>query len=95
MPNDRWIVTKTNQTIYTIIGFTIVNIAGTIVLITVVPTDSNKGGLLVAFYFMQCSQATTPSMWSLLSRNVAGQSKRSIVYAVFCEYGAEFRVVVH
>lgn len=37
------------------IGYTCVNIIGTIVL-TVAPTDATKGGLVVAFCFMQCFQ---------------------------------------
>ena len=65
------------------IGFVCVNIIGTIVLIVVAPSDSTKVGLLICFYFMQCMQSTSPSIWSLLSRNVAGQTKKSIVYAVF------------
>lgn len=67
------------------IAFVCVNVIGTVVLITVAPTSSNKGGLLFCFYIMQCMQSTSPSIWSLLSRNVAGQTKKSIVYAIFCE----------
>lgn len=68
------------------IGYTCVNIIGTIVLLTVAPTDSTKGGLLVAFYFMQCFQSVSPTMYAMVSRNVAGQTKKSIVYALFCEF---------
>jgi hypothetical protein len=75
--------TKLKQTIYVMIGFTCVNIIGTVVLITVAPTASTRGGLLVAFYFMQSFQAINPSMYAMLSRNVAGQTKKSIVYAMF------------
>jgi hypothetical protein len=32
---------------------------------------------------MQCTQSLSPSIWSMLSRNVAGQTKRSVVYAMF------------
>ena len=67
------------------VGYIIVNIVGTIVLIVVAPNDSNKGGLLFTFYLMQCCQAVSPSMWSMLSRNVAGQTKKSITYALFCK----------
>jgi hypothetical protein len=44
-----------------------VNIIGTIVLIVVPPNESTKVGLLICFYFMQCMQSTSPSIWSLLS----------------------------
>jgi sugar phosphate permease len=81
-----WLVTKTGQTIYCIIASLFVCLIGTVVLITVAPNDSTRGGLLVAFYFMQCIQAINPSCYSLLSRNVAGQTKKSIVYALFCRF---------
>jgi len=67
------------------VGATVVNIAGTVVLLTVAPTPKSKAGLLVAFYVMQCFQAVGPSMFAMTSRNVAGQTKKSIVYAMFCE----------
>ena len=79
-----WLATRTNQTIYCMIGYTIINVVGTIVLLTVTPSASTRGGLLVAFYLMQSFQSCAPSMWSLLARNVAGQSKKSIAYAMFC-----------
>lgn len=81
-----WLVTKTGQTIYCIIGALFVNLIGTIVLLTVAPTGSTRGGLLIAFYLMQCIQAINPSCYTLLSRNVAGQTKKSIVYALFCKF---------
>jgi hypothetical protein len=80
-----WIGTRFKQTVFTMIGFTTVNIAGTIVLITVAPGPNTRGGLLVAFYLMQCFQSVNPSMNVSLSRNVAGATKKSIVYALFCE----------
>ena len=67
------------------ISFIVLNIVGTIVLLTVPPSGSTRGGLLVAFYIMQACQSTQPSMFAMLSRNVAGQTKKSIVYAIFCE----------
>ncbi|RSH83798.1 hypothetical protein EHS25_005413 [Saitozyma podzolica] len=78
-----WLGTKTKQTCLCMIGYTIINIVGTVVLIAVAPSASTKGGLLVAFYFMQCFQAVSPSMYAMLSRNIAGQTKKSITYALF------------
>ena len=66
------------------VGYIVVNIIGTVVLLTVAPSGHTKGGLLFTFYLMQCCQAITPSMWAMLSRNVAGQSQKSIAYAIFC-----------
>ncbi|KAK6909677.1 hypothetical protein L486_00676 [Kwoniella mangroviensis CBS 10435] len=78
-----WLGTKTRQTVYCMVGYVMVNIAGSIVLITVAPSSKTKVGLLITFYLMQCCQATNPSMYAMLSRNVAGQTKKSVVYAIF------------
>lgn len=74
-----WLGTKLKQTIYVMVGFTCINIAGTIVLLTVAPTPTSRAGLLVSFYAMQSFQAVNPSMYAMLSRNVAGSTKKSIV----------------
>ncbi|GFZ48439.1 hypothetical protein JCM24511_06187 [Saitozyma sp. JCM 24511] len=76
-----WIVTKTNQTIYVLLGLAVFNWAGTITLITVAPSASTRGGLLVAFYILQCYQGQNPLIFQLCSRNVAGQTKRTVAYA--------------
>jgi hypothetical protein len=60
--------------------YAVPNILGTIVLLTVTPSHATRGGLLVAFYIMQCYQAQTPLMYQLCSRNIAGQTKRVIAY---------------
>jgi hypothetical protein len=49
------------------VGFTVINIAGTVVLITVPPTAASRGGLLVTFYFMQCFQAVSIDVGHALS----------------------------
>ena len=77
-------MTKYNQTLYIIMGFCVLNIVGTIVLITVPPTTTTRGGLIVAFYAMQAFQACNPATFLMLSRNVSGQTKKSIVYAMTC-----------
>jgi hypothetical protein len=46
-------VRKTGQTCLSMIGFTIPNIVGTVVLLTVTPGDKTKGGLVFAWYLMQ------------------------------------------
>jgi hypothetical protein len=66
-------------------GFTVINVAGTIVLITVPPNNSTRGGLIVAFYLMQAFQACNPATFLMLSRNSAGQTKKSFTYAITCE----------
>ncbi|WVR03573.1 hypothetical protein IAU60_000565 [Kwoniella sp. DSM 27419] len=77
-----YLVTKTRQTLYVMIGLCLPNIAGTIALICVTPKSSTRGGLIVAFYAMQFFQACNPCIFLMLSRNSAGQTKKSITYAV-------------
>jgi predicted MFS family arabinose efflux permease len=77
-----YLITKTNQTLLTMIGFTVPNIVGSIVLLTVAPADRTRGGLVVAFYCMQVFQAVNPAIFLMLSRNSAGQTKKSVTYAV-------------
>lgn len=83
---NGWLVTKTGQTIYCIIAYVVVNMIGSIVLIKVAPDRNTRGGLLVCYYFMQCIQAVNPALYTLLSRNIAGHTKKSITYALFCKY---------
>lgn len=42
------------------IAFVFPNLIGTIVLICVPPSPSSQGGLIFAFYLMQCFQAVGP-----------------------------------
>lgn len=80
-----WIVTKWNQTIYAMIFFTILNVIGNAVLIAVPPSGSTRVGLFIAFNLMQAFAAVNPAIFLMLSRNSAGQTKKSITYAVTCE----------
>jgi hypothetical protein len=68
--------------LYCVIGFVMLNVIGNIILITVPPNKSTRGGLIVAFYMMQALGATNPAAFLMLSRNSAGQTKKSITYAV-------------
>ena len=81
-----WLGTRFKQTVLCMVGFTFVNIIGTFVLRFVAPSTTTRAGLLIAFYCMQSFQATNPSMYAMMSRNVAGQTKKSIVYMLFCEF---------
>ncbi|OWT36143.1 hypothetical protein C362_06177 [Cryptococcus neoformans Bt1] len=77
-----WLIKKTDETCLCMVGFAIPNMAGTIVLLTVEQNDKTKGGLVAAFYLMQLFGACYPAVLMLLSRNSAGQTKKSITYAV-------------
>ena len=71
---------NSQQTIYTVLVLAAFNWVGTIVLITVPPSQKTRGGLLFAFYILQCYQGQNPLLFQLCSRNVAGQTKRTVAY---------------
>ncbi|RSH86801.1 uncharacterized protein EHS24_005074 [Apiotrichum porosum] len=84
-----FLVKRTGQTCLCMIGFTIPNIVGTIVLLTVAPSDKTKGPLVFAYYIMQIYGACYPAILMLLARNSAGHTKRSITYAItFCGWAS-------
>ncbi|GAB7354319.1 hypothetical protein MBLNU459_g4835t1 [Dothideomycetes sp. NU459] len=70
--------TKLNQTCLVMLLWTIPPIIGTAVILGVKPTSSNAGGLLIAFYCTQFFLAEGNMIISLISRNVAGQTKKGI-----------------
>ncbi|KAJ7908972.1 major facilitator superfamily domain-containing protein [Mycena leptocephala] len=78
-----FLVTKTKQTILMMFLFTVPSIIGTIVLLTVPTNDHTRSGLLFSFYLMQSFGAQNPMITGmLLSRNVAGQTKKTYAYAI-------------
>lgn len=58
--------------------WTIPAIVGTIVILVVTPTASNAGGMLIAFYCTQFFLAEGNMIISLITRNTAGQTKKSL-----------------
>ena len=77
-----WMAKKWNQTILTAILFTLPNIISAVLFLTVPNNKTHAGGLLFAFYMTICIQAQATLSFSLLSRNVAGQTKRGVVTAM-------------
>ncbi|KAL5003694.1 major facilitator superfamily domain-containing protein [Aspergillus recurvatus] len=57
-------------------------IAGTAVIYSISPTPATRIGLLIAFYCTQFVLAEGNLLFSLISRNVAGQIKKSTVLAM-------------
>ncbi|RDW72337.1 putative MFS transporter [Aspergillus mulundensis] len=57
-------------------------IAGTAVIYSISPSPATRVGLLVAFYCTQFVLAEGNLLFSLISRNVAGQTKKSTVLAM-------------
>ncbi|KAK4500891.1 hypothetical protein PRZ48_009083 [Zasmidium cellare] len=78
MIGSAWVSQKWQQTCYTMILWSIPPVIGTGVIIGVEPTPARAGGLLVAFYCTQTFLAQGNMIISLLSRNIAGRTKKGI-----------------
>ncbi|KAB8220934.1 major facilitator superfamily domain-containing protein [Aspergillus novoparasiticus] len=72
----------TDQTILVMHLWTIPPIIGTAIIFTIAPTESTRVGLLIAFYCTQFIWAEGNLLFSMISRNVAGQTKKSTVLAM-------------
>lgn len=76
-----WVDKRFNQTILAMIAAVVPTIAGTVVWL-IVPFEAGKRvGLLFAYYIMISFWACSGLALSLVSRNVAGQTKKSVVIA--------------
>ncbi|KAI2632872.1 major facilitator superfamily domain-containing protein [Xylaria nigripes] len=78
-----WLVKKTNQNVLVALGFVIPSFVGTILLLTIPnETFTQHVGLLIAYYITLSFWAAQTLGLSLLSRNVGGQTKKSVVLAI-------------
>ncbi|KAJ5581296.1 hypothetical protein N7450_007597 [Penicillium hetheringtonii] len=82
MVGSAWISQRLQQTCFTMILWTIPAIVGTIVILVVTPTRSNAGGMLIAFYCTQFFLAEGNMIISLVTRNIAGQTKKGITMTI-------------
>ena len=82
MVSAAWLAKRTGQTLLVSILYTIPAIVSSICFLTVPNTRKNAPGLIIAFYLSLWLQAQASLSLSLLSRNVAGQTKRSVVTAI-------------
>ncbi|KAK9378442.1 major facilitator superfamily domain-containing protein [Kockiozyma suomiensis] len=75
---------KLQQNIYLMIGFVIPSIIGTVVLMTVVNdnTVTRRAALLFCYYLTLSFWASSTLGLSMLSRNVAGQTKKTCAIAM-------------
>ncbi|KAF3404632.1 hypothetical protein DPV78_003168 [Talaromyces pinophilus] len=73
---------KTKQTVLVMHLWTLPPIIGTAVIYSIKPTASTRVGLLIAFYCTQFIWSMGPMLFSLVSRNVAGQTKKSTTLAI-------------
>uniref|UniRef100_A0A060SXI4 ARAD1A13354p n=1 Tax=Blastobotrys adeninivorans TaxID=409370 RepID=A0A060SXI4_BLAAD len=67
------------QTMLTLIGTGWIPIVGIVCVMKITPTASNKVGLLIAYYLTQFTWPITDLINTLISRNIAGSSKRTAV----------------
>ena len=62
-------------------------IIGTAIIYSITTTDKTRVGLLIAFYRTQFYLAEGNLVFSPVSRNVAGQTKKSTTLAIAFEHG--------
>ncbi|KAL2793245.1 major facilitator superfamily domain-containing protein [Aspergillus keveii] len=76
------LATWSRRTVFVMHFWTFPAIAGTAVIYSISPTSATRVGLLIAFYCTQFILAEGNLLFSLISRNVAGQTKKSTVLAI-------------
>ncbi|KAK1992340.1 major facilitator superfamily transporter [Colletotrichum falcatum] len=79
MLTASWVDRRYKQTLLAMMGAVVPTIAGTVVLLTVPFEPSKKVGLLFAYYVMISFWACSGLALSLVTRNVAGQTKKGVV----------------
>ncbi|KAF4545900.1 MFS transporter [Lasiodiplodia theobromae] len=82
MVGGAMLASKTKQTLLVMFLWTLPAIAGTGILMGIAPNSKNAGGLLVAFYCTQFILAEGNLIFSLISRNVAGQTKKGVTLSM-------------
>ncbi|KAJ5118239.1 hypothetical protein N7526_009876 [Penicillium atrosanguineum] len=87
---SAWLVKKYNQNLLVMLGFVIPSYIGTIVLMTVeVGSLANKVGLLISYYIALSFWSAQTLALSMVSRNIAGQTKKAtVVAATFISWAA-------
>ncbi|KAL2178349.1 general substrate transporter [Thermothelomyces heterothallicus CBS 202.75] len=81
--SSSWLVKKTNQNLLVMLGFVIPSFIGTICLMTVpIETLGQKVGLVICYYITLSFWSAQTLALSMLSRNVAGQTKKSVAVAL-------------
>ncbi|KAI9043214.1 putative 2-ketogluconate transporter [Aspergillus affinis] len=80
--SSAWLVKKTHQNLLVMMGFIIPSFVGTIVLMTVENHNmSTKVGLLISYYITLSFWSAQNLCLSMVSRNIAGATKKSVVVA--------------
>jgi hypothetical protein len=76
-----WVDRRFKQTILTMMASVVPTIAGVVVLLTVPFAHNKRVGLLFAYYIMIAYWGCAGLALSIVTRNVAGQTKKSVVIA--------------
>ncbi|KAH7231571.1 hypothetical protein FSOLCH5_005005 [Fusarium solani] len=82
MVGSATLATATRQTAWVMHAWTVPAIIGTAIIYSIPPNHSNRVGLLIAFYCTQFYLAEGNLIFSLISRNIAGQTKKSTTLAI-------------
>ncbi|KAI1500038.1 major facilitator superfamily domain-containing protein [Biscogniauxia marginata] len=78
-----WLVKRFNQNLLTMLGFVIPSFIGTILLMTIPnETFSQHIGLLICYYLTLSFWSAQTLGLSMMSRNVGGQTKKTVVVAI-------------
>jgi predicted MFS family arabinose efflux permease len=77
-----WLSNKTGQTLFMMIIATIPPVVSAVCFLSVPNTPAHAVGLLIAIYLTQTLHPQMTLILSLISRNVGGQTKRSVVTAM-------------
>ncbi|CZR50288.1 related to allantoate permease [Phialocephala subalpina] len=79
---SMWLVRRTKQNLLVMGLYVIPSFVGTIVLMTVKNTSkATQGGLLFSYYLVLSFWAAQTLSMTLISRNIAGQTKKTVVIA--------------
>lgn len=78
--SSTWLVKKTGQNLLVMGFYVLPSIVGTIVLMTVVNTDTaTEAGLLFSYYICLSFWAAQTLGMSMITRNIGGETKKSVV----------------
>lgn len=81
--SSTWLVKKTGQNLIVMGVYVIPSFVGTIVLMSVVNRNkATQAGLLISYYIVLSFWAAQTLAMSMISRNIAGQTKKTAVVAM-------------
>lgn len=77
-----WLARKYQQTIWIMVAASFPMIAGTLVIMQIPPTPTNRVGLLIAYYTIFTLNTVAVLLYGLLIRNIAGRTKQATAIVV-------------